>query len=119
MLAASLVKALLSAILSPAGRIVLLAAAFTGWTYYQRADARHDENDRLTAEYERGKAVEVARQAAVSDAAIRAANARATSAEKRVAEFQEVADELKAEISASGASCNVSDSVRSRLLRIR
>jgi len=69
--------------------------------------------------YDRAKAEEVARQKAVSDAAIRASLTREAAAEAQIAEFQEIADALKSELQATGRSCPIDDDVRRRLLGVK
>ena len=104
---------------SPAGRVVLALLSLVLWTAYQRHDAAHDEIDRLTAQFERDKAVEVARQRAVALAAVEAANQRARQAETKLLELQDAAESIKADLERAGAQCPLDDTLRDRLRAIR
>lgn len=110
---------MLALVFSPAGRALALVLALFAWTAYQRHDAALVEKNRLTQEYEKATADEIARQTAASSAAAAAAQERAASAEVKAKELQEIADELTTELSKSGTVCPIPDDLRKRLLSIR
>lgn len=109
---------MLAFVISPLGRALTLVVALFAWTAYQRNDAAGTERDRLTLEYDKATAAEVARQTAASLAAAAAAQARAASAEVKAKELQEIADDLTTELSQSGTVCPIPDDLRKRLLSI-
>lgn len=110
---------MISFLLGPSGRVIMLVVAFLGWTVYQRHDAAGTERDRLTLQYEKAESAEVSRQAAASAASLAAAAARAEASEKRSLELQGIADELENDLSKDGVTCGIPDDLRKRLLKIR
>ncbi len=110
---------MLGLLIGPMGRAVALVAALFLWTAYQRHDAAVAARAELAAEYQKQTDEEIARQKAEGAAAIKAAEARAKSAESRLKALQGVADELTSEIEAAGGSCPVADDLRRRLLTIK
>lgn len=109
---------MLGILFSPVGRILGLVAALFLWTAYQRHDAAGTEHTRLTLQYEKATAAEVARQTGVRLAAEAAARARSVASVQRVKELEEIANELKSELSQNGTVCVIPDDLRKRLLRI-
>ncbi len=110
---------MLALFFSPRGKIVALVAALATWTIYQRHDAAGTERARLTLQYERATAAEVARQTAASSAAAAAAKVRAQKAEAEVKELQEKADEIKNGLSSGTDVCPIPDALRGKLRAIR
>jgi hypothetical protein len=109
---------MLAFVLSPFGRVLALILALVAWTAYQRHDATVTERDRLTEINQAATAAEVARQTAASAAAASAAQERADAAEVKAKELQEIANDLKAELSQTGVVCPIPDGLRKRLLAI-
>jgi len=99
----------------PAGRVVLLALAFVGWTLYQRHDATRDCEaaellDELT---ESQRQLEIANQIAED------ARGRADNTEREMTVLEGLYGELKRDlVTRPGTSCPIDPDTRERLLRI-
>lgn len=102
--------------LGPAGRIVLLAVAFVGWTVYQRADATRDCQD----EQLRSALIESQRQLEIANRIAQDARVRADLRESEMAETERLYDELRTDLqNRPETACGIDNDTRERLLRIK
>ena len=106
---------LVSFLLGPAGKIILLALAFVSWTMYQRYDATSDcESDALRLDL-----IESQRQLKIAEGIADDARARADQTEAEMSETERRYDELKTDLESSPeTSCPIDPDTRERLLRI-
>lgn len=102
--------------MGPAGRVVLLALAFLGWTMYQRVDATRD----CEAAELREELIESQRQLEIAKGIAQDARERADLRENEMAETERLYDELIQDIKdRPGTACGIDPATRERLLRIK
>lgn len=114
MLAGFIGNRLISWLLGPAGKVILLVLAFVAWTVYQRHDATRDcEDAQLRADL-----IETQRQLAIAEGIAKKARERADQTQIEIDELEAAYADLEANIS-PGDGCSISPELRERLLRIK
>ncbi len=108
-------KQIMSILMGPAGKVILLALAFVGWTVYQRMDATSD----CEATELRKELIESQRQLEIANRIAQDARARADQTENEIAETERLYNELVTDLkSIPTASCPIDPAIRERLLLI-
>lgn len=102
------------ALISPAGRLILVALAFISWTAYQRAEGRSKcETAQIEAELEETQRL-LAESLGVADRA----RERADKTQAELDELKDQSDELTFSLPDAGV-CVLNDDLRNRLRAIR